>query len=291
MKNGFEPGIEKDTQLLYVSEADQTQANYPSLLHLHTDRLELVYVYDGEGIHRIGNNLYSVKAGNLSVFNCNVLHDEMASPDVGMSFFNCAVRGIKIKGLPENHLLADNINPVLQCGDNSGFIENIFRQMKFQLAENKNGAETVCQYLTEALLCIITRQIPLEVINKDNGENELIIQVKEYIDKHYFEKLTFSRMCKIMHISESFLSHKFKKITGFSPIQYITRRRIGKAQSSLISSDVSITDIGAEVGYDSTSYFNMIFKKTVEMAPLEYRRYWIGGEQYRKLDALNHCRI
>lgn len=287
MKKNYNPAFEDNARLLYVCEADEQQAVYPSLLHMHNDRLELVYVYKGEGIHRIGDNLYHVQAGDLSIFNSAMLHDELASADYGMSFFNCGISDIKVPGLAENCLIGNNFNPVLHCGELSWSVENIFKQMKYYLSEGKEGAEGICQYLMKSLLCIIMKQLPLKY-NKNNSEdNELIIKVKSYIDEHYFEKLTFESLCQILHISESFLSHKFKQVTGFSPIQYITRRRIGKAQTLLISSDNSITEIGALVGYENTSYFNMLFKKIIGMTPLEYRRYWVGKDQYRKLDRLN----
>ncbi|MDQ0204155.1 helix-turn-helix transcriptional regulator [Pectinatus haikarae] len=291
IKKDFQPGIEKDIRLLYVCEADESQANYPSLLHSHNDRLELVYVYKGEGIHRIGNNLYHTQAGYISVFNSNVLHDEMARPDIGMGFFNCAVKGLKINTLPENWLIPQTVSPILKCGDISWCVEDIFRQMKYHLSNNREGAELICQYLMDALLCMIMNQIPFEADKKNTEDNELIIEVKSYIDTHYSEKLTFDSLCEKLHISESFLSHKFKKVTGFSPVQYITRRRMGKAQTLLISSDESITEIGAVAGYENTSYFNMLFKKIIGMTPLEYRRYWVGKEQYRKLDALNQDKL
>lgn len=288
IKKEFHPGIEKGTRLLYVCEADERQSNYPSLLHMHKDRLELVYVYKGEGIHRIGNNLYHTNSGNISVFNSNVLHDEMSNPDIGMSFFSCAISGLKIPGLPENCLIPDGISPILKCDDTSWCVETLFRQMKYHLSNNKKSAEIICQYLMNALLSLIVNQLPFELDQKNLDDNALIIEAKTYIDKHYIEKITFNSLCRNLHTSESFLSHKFKQVTGFSIVQYITRRRIGKAQNLLISSDESITEIGATIGYENTSYFNMLFKKTIGMTPLEYRKYWVGNEQYKKLNILNN---
>lgn len=290
VKKDFHPGIEEKTRLLYLSSADENQAHYPSLLHKHTDCLEIVYVYQGEAIHRIGNKIYHTKAGNLSVFNCNVLHDEMTSPNKKMGFFNCAITGLKMEGLPDNCLISEDTCPVLDCGAVRWCVESIFRQIQFHLAQNRNGAENICEYLMKALLTTIINQIPFIKENKNTKDNKIIIEVTEYIDEHYCEKLTFDSICEKLHISESFLSHRFKDVTGFSPIQYITRRRMGKAQSLLNSTDRSVTDIGAQVGYDNNSYFNMTFKKIVGMTPLEYRRYWIGKEQYRKLNKLNESR-
>ena len=58
-------------------------------------------------------------------------------------------------------------------------------------------------------------------------------------------------------------------------MQYIMSRRIGKAQSLLISTDYSITDIAFMVGYHDSNYFINIFKKTVGTSPLKYRKSWV----------------
>mgnify|MGYP002224503495 CR=1 FL=1 len=53
----------------------------------------------------------------------------------------------------------------------------------------------------------------------------------------------------------------FKEETGFSPMQYVTRRRIGEAQNLLINTQLSITEIAANVGYNNSNYFQNVFKK------------------------------
>jgi AraC-like DNA-binding protein len=75
------------------------------------------------------------------------------------------------------------------------------------------------------------------------------------------------------------LAHVFKESTGFSPIQYIIRRRIGEAQSLLINTNESVTNISGIVGYDNTSYFTTLFSKTVGMSPKKYRQLWIKSEK------------
>jgi transcriptional regulator GlxA family with amidase domain len=67
------------------------------------------------------------------------------------------------------------------------------------------------------------------------------------------------------------MSHTFKETTGYSPIQYIMRRRIGEAQTLLITTNHSITMVANIVGYDNSSYFNKIFTKNVGMTPKRYR--------------------
>ena len=68
-----------------------------------------------------------------------------------------------------------------------------------------------------------------------------------------------------------------KDISGYSPIQYVIRRRIGLAQTWLISSDLSATQIATMVGYDNTNYFNTLFKRMVGVSPIRYRKQYLDS--------------
>ena len=68
-------------------------------------------------------------------------------------------------------------------------------------------------------------------------------------------------------------------MSGYSPIQYLLRRRIGEAQTLLITTDYSITENAGMVGYDTQSYFNMQFTKHVGMPPKKFRQNYIVSEK------------
>ena len=83
------------------------------------------------------------------------------------------------------------------------------------------------------------------------------------------------QMATALHVSPSYLSHACKEATGYSPLQYVLRRRIGEAQTLLITTDLPITRIAALVGYDNPSHFNTQFAKAVGMAPSTFRREYV----------------
>ena len=285
----FMPGFEEKVRLLYVCKADQHQTCLPTVLHSHEDRLELVYIYQGQGIHNIRNRFYHTRQGNLLVYNRGIVHDECAHPDVGMCVYNCAVTGLSLPDLPENCLIADDISPVLSCSPHEETIEGLFQMMHQQISNDHKASASVCNYLLKALLLLVLNQIDFKIENSALEEYSLQKYIKEYIDAHYMEDLTLSSIGEALHMSPSYLSHLFKQETGFAPIQYIMRRRIGKAQSLLISTDYSVTKIASMIGYDSSNYFNYIFKKTVGMSPQKYRQFYIGGSNAKiKLRKLQH---
>ena len=92
------------------------------------------------------------------------------------------------------------------------------------------------------------------------------------------EPITLQSMGEALHISPYYLSHVFKQMSGYSPVQYLLRRRIGEAQTLLITTDLSITRIAEMVGYDTQSYFNLQFTKNVGMPPGKFRQSFQGTD-------------
>jgi AraC-like DNA-binding protein len=57
-------------------------------------------------------------------------------------------------------------------------------------------------------------------------------------------------------------------------MKYATLRRIGEAQNLLINTDMTITSIAAQIGYNNSNYFQNVFRNAVGISPGEYRRQW-----------------
>jgi len=64
----------------------------------------------------------------------------------------------------------------------------------------------------------------------------------------------------------------FKKRFGETPTQYITRKKIERAQLMMMVNNMTVKDIAFSLAYDSLSYFNRIFKKTTGMTPTQYQK-------------------
>ena len=62
---------------------------------------------------------------------------------------------------------------------------------------------------------------------------------------------------------------------GYAPMKYLLRRRLGEAQTLLISTDTTIAKIAESVGFDTQSYFNFQFAKNVGMPPSQYRKNYL----------------
>ncbi len=249
-------------------------SQHSRILHKHKDRFELLFIRSGSGSYIVDNEIYEVKAGNLIVCNADVLHDEVPKYNHELSMLSIAIDHLQLEGLPENHLIPDNIIPVLKVEKHLVLIDAIFQSLFDSLAFEGEDHNEANQYLVEALLAILIQAFRDHGQKNPEYENKdpLLTDIQRFIDDNYYEDLSLQKISEHFFISPSYLSHLFKDKMGYSPMHYILRRRIGEAQSLLIMSSKSITDIASEVGFDNLSHFNVQFKKYVGLSPMSYRK-------------------
>ena len=107
----------------------------------------------------------------------------------------------------------------------------LFEMMFRTLSAGEPNAELFCSSLMHALLMSV-----LTVTAGSHAESEKPLEephilgrrIKEYIDKHYMEPITLQSMGEALHISPYYLSHVFKQMSGYSPVQYLLRRALVK---------------------------------------------------------------
>ena len=112
----------------------------------------------------------------------------------------------------------------------------------------------------------------IEVKNQGK-KNENLLKVLNYIYHNYSSQIKVETLASIMGLSEGETSRTFKKLTGQSPMDYIIHYRIKIATILLKNTSKSITDIAFEVGFSSSSYFTIAFKKITGLTPSEYKKH------------------
>nr|WP_305146746.1 AraC family transcriptional regulator [Blautia marasmi] len=96
-------------------------------------------------------------------------------------------------------------------------------------------------------------------------------QCKDYVKKHFKEKVYLDDIAGKLGISSSYLSRIFKRETGICIQDYVNDIRIERAANLLIYSEESIPRIAEYVNFPSQSYFGKIFKAKKNMTPRQYR--------------------
>lgn len=93
----------------------------------------------------------------------------------------------------------------------------------------------------------------------------------KHIKDNFTKKISLSDIADSLSITTSGLIYKFKKEIGITPLDYIVTLRTNHAKRLLLQTNMSISKIAEECGYDNMYYFSNAFKKTTGVRPTEYR--------------------
>ncbi|HIV67414.1 MAG TPA: AraC family transcriptional regulator [Candidatus Butyricicoccus stercorigallinarum] len=278
---------ENDPRLLYVSKISPDASTHPRVMHAHDDLIELLLICSGSSEFLIHDKKKLIRPGDLLVYNAGVVHDEISGPGVEIGSYCVAIGGLHMPGLRENALVPDDAGYIFPTGAHFEAMRALCEMMFHSLSTGEPRAEVFCHSLMHALLVKALAVIGGREADAEAAEVEephvLGLRIKSYIDEHYTEPITLQSMGEALHISPYYLSHVFKQMSGYSPVQYLLRRRIGEAQTLLITTDLPITTIAGMVGYDTQSYFNLQFTKNVGMPPKKFRQnYIVSAEEAGK---------
>lgn len=282
VRHTYEPVFTGDNQprLLYVSKLDPAESAYPRVMHSHKDFVELILVRSGASQYFIGDRQQHVRPGDLIVYNSGVMHDEGVWAEHAVSVYCLAIGGLAMPGLRKNALLPDSAPPVHSCGASFPVLERLCELMFDALRTGGIHSEQSAQLLMEAFLVQVLPVITgVEPEQEAEEERVLGARIRKYLDTHYMEALDLPDIAAALHMSAPYLSHVFKRIYGYSPVNYLLRRRIGEAQTLLITTNLSVTEIGERVGYETTSYFSAQFAKQVGMSPKKYRKTYVDRRE------------
>ncbi len=261
--------------LVYANRQNYGQQKHDRPMHGHDTLCELLLCYRGFGRYNVDARSYPVQQGDLIYYNAGELHEVVSSYDTEIGTYCFGFSNVHLHGLPPHHFIPSDSPHVRASGTQFRFLSDLADQILERFDRNERDQLSV-QLLGISLL-LMAAQLPAGLAAQpfSDSASELTERIRQYIDTHYTEPIQLEDIAREMQCSVPHVAHTFKKVTGYSPIQYVIRRRIGMAQTLLISSDLSATRIATMVGYDNTNYFHAIFTKVVGITPIRYRKNYL----------------
>jgi AraC-like DNA-binding protein len=114
------------------------------------------------------------------------------------------------------------------------------------------------------------------VVKQENAEPPVISRAKRYIEEHQAEELRLGQVAKAVNTSAFYFCKMFKKFTKVNFTDYLSRVRIEKAKDLLLNPNLRISEIAYEVGFQSLTHFNRVFKRILGQSPTDYRTRLVG---------------
>jgi AraC-like DNA-binding protein len=255
------------------------------------DYFEIFYLHQGELVCHIQDFSLPMRGGDLAIVN-SVQYHTMRLPSRGV------VRRAKAATLyfmPEMIRATENaregaeyLAPFLMQRDSfqhiiAGHPElsyEVFSLIKRIHAEQQESSAdarlAVKTYLKMILLLLVKHYADHsgtgEAFNRRRRAIEQLSPLFDYMEAHYQQPISVESAAAVLGLSKSQFMRLFKQVTGQPFVVYLNNFRIAKAQALLETTDLSISEVGLEVGFCNQSYFGSIFRNLSRMTPLQYRR-------------------
>jgi AraC family transcriptional regulator len=101
-------------------------------------------------------------------------------------------------------------------------------------------------------------------------------RVVEFIEEHLAEQISLAALAELVDLSLYHFARAFTQSLGVPPHRYHMARRMDRARSLLQMPELSVTQIGIQIGFCETSSFTKAFRRFTGLTPSEYRRHREG---------------
>ncbi len=150
-------------------------------------------------------------------------------------------------------------------------IKTIFLHLFNEIKNQDCFSDFIIKKLSVSLLIETCRSII--AVNEDNNYTDGFVDVlNRYILNNIHNNITLHELSRYFKVSESSLNKKIKRLTGYTPINYVINQRLEQAKYLMMVTGKTITSIAHDCGFYSSQYFSDTFKKWHGISPGEYRK-------------------
>lgn len=256
---------------------DAHHPRYEMTHHWHKE-FEIIFVRRGHLQVTLDGVAHSLSAGAMLFVNSGVIHS--GHPE--NAEYECVVFGLEtavrqyLAAEPEGRaLLAQELllptDVFLLHPAAAKEAERLVTAMR----EEKPGFMLTALSAIAGLFGLVLRQeILVSQSPKSNGFTTRLLPFENavsFMEENFAEPITLGEMATAAGISRKYFSEYFKKVSGKSPFEYLTSYRIERASELLLHTDLPITQIALDCGFNDLSYFIKTFKKQTEITPAKWR--------------------
>ncbi len=110
------------------------------------------------------------------------------------------------------------------------------------------------------------------MVEEKNSEPEMVAKARRFILENYDSPLTLNKAARAVNTSSHYFCKMFKKTTGMTFTEYLTRIRIEKAKNLLYNPNKRVSEVAFDIGFESLSQFNRSFKRITGATPTGFRK-------------------
>lgn len=236
--------------------------------HWH-EHLELLYFARGGRDVIVDGKIYSASAGDLIIVNGGQIHSFVDNgSDAGyfcILIYPEFFRDIDFAGTQ----LATFVQKDALVGK---CIDELYKEA----SESGLGSDMMMKSVAYRLIAHLERSYAVEHLSeRDQAKKAATLSrlntVLSYVAENYNRSLTTRDLAAILYVSEGYFCRFFKSATGKSAVEYINEYRIKRAVALLENTDLGLSEIAEQVGFEDANYFSRAFRKVKGESPTSYR--------------------
>ena len=252
--------------------------------HWHAE-IELIIVKSGAMKLQLNNSTYILSKDEGAFINSNVLHTAFIHGNSGCKLNSFVFHPNLISGPIASIFEQRYMIPLTSCKQLFGipfYPDTACHKQVLQCLDeafaafdsNEFGFELLLREKLSHLIFLIIKNSKALLETPTINKNQDVRRIKEmlnFIHPHFSQSINITQIAQSINLSERECLRCFQKTIGTTPIQYLLKYRISVAAQLLTTTDMPITMICDDTGFDSPSYFSKIFKRFMGCTPTFYR--------------------
>lgn len=260
-----------------------------NLLPNYHDYLEISNIINGTGVFYISNKEYHLAKHDLVVIGSDEVHTFLASKNASLDIFSIFFLPEVLSAPIEDDISFDIIRPfynstnhVIRSSDidYDKMSEIMLEMYRLEKSKPKYFKLSIRFHLFELLLLLLFHYDDNALFSTDSKDKAYrrraiihrLNKVFSLVENNYHEQISLDYVASICNMSKNYFCRFFHEVTGNSFIDYLNKFRINKAKYLLLNSDLSITQIAFDVGFNNLGYFFRVFRKYANLSPKEFIR-------------------
>ncbi len=244
------------------------------VMHSHPD-YQIQMVYSGEGINNIDDVSYTMSPGDIYLIKKGSRHSYSVTSSEGMKTLE-----VKFVTLDESltKLLASGNQKI---EDQERQIFNLFSRIVLEGQKKSLHYKEMSESLLREALILMERisiQNKLSTFEMNTAEHpnsrkensQVITVVDDYIAKNINRKFSLKEMADDCGYNQDYLYRVIKRETGLSAVSYINHIRFEQSKLLIQHTELTLTEIAWNLGFENIQYFTRFFKKHSGISPSQY---------------------
>lgn len=246
--------------------------NHQGYEHMHAYS-EIFFVTEGCGYFHLRNRKVPIHRGMVIVNNSNVQHTDSSMPDEELEYAFIAVDNLSFHSTT---LDKEESTFFLDFSKDYDVVFDFIRQIEREWIVREQFWQCALQtQLNSFILYILRNSNLLALPAQSSNDPNPLANVHLYLTANYADDISLDKLADLFCINKYYLAHTFKKIYGDSIMHTLNLIRCQTAKNLLENTTYSVSEISTTVGYNSSSYFSKIYKKTFGETPLQTRNsFW-----------------